>query len=59
MVIIVEQRWGKGEIERRWGPLPRTTEWRVGSFKEETTGSVKIFLDKDGETVKVAVEKLV
>mgnify|MGYP004662545421 CR=1 FL=1 len=59
MVITVEQRWGKGEIEKRWGPLSRTTAWRAGSFWEESNGSVKVFLDKDGKRAEVQVEKLV
>ena len=53
----MEERWGKGEIEKRWGPLSRITAWRAGSLWEEMTGSVKVFLEKDGQRIEVDVEK--
>ena len=55
--MTVEERWGKGEIEKRWGPLSRITAWRAGSLWEEMTGSVKVFLEKDGQRIEVDVEK--
>ena len=45
--------------QRKWGPLSRSSAWRVGSYWEDMGGDAKIFLEKDGEKKEVSVEKLV
>ena len=42
---------------RRWGPLSRTTAWRVGCFLEDLQGGVKVFIRKDGKMAEVEAEK--
>ena len=53
MIVTVET---SGTM-RRWGPLSRTTAWRVGCFLEDLQGGVKVFIRKDGKMAEVEVEK--
>ena len=45
-------RWMNKGSERRWGPLSRSTAWRVGSFWDGMKGNVDVFLEKDGKRGK-------
>ena len=53
MIVTVEK---SGKM-RQWGPLSRTTAWRVGCFLEEIQETVKVFIHKDGKMAEVEAEK--
>ena len=52
-LVTVEE----GGRTRTWGPLSRTTSWRVGCFWEEMQGAAKVFLKKDEKVEEVQVVK--
>ena len=52
--VVTVEKSGK---ERIWGPLSRTTTWRVGCFLEDLQGGVKVFIRKDGKMAEVEAEK--
>ena len=54
-IVTVEE----GGWSRTWGPLSRTTSWRVGCFWEEMQGAVKVFIQKDEKMVEVQVVEMI
>ena len=48
----------KNGLERKWGPLSRTTAWRAGSYWEEMERDAKVFLEKDEKRTEVTVQKV-
>ena len=53
MIVTVQE----GGRTRTWGPLSRTTSWRVGCFREEMQGAAKVFIKKDERMTEVEAEK--